>query len=111
MMYSLLGLDTNTTLLNDIVAAVGSSPADPSPTPSPSAPTATPSPSSSGPAPTPSPSTPAGCSSAAWSASATYTGGNQVSHKGHLWKAKWWTQGEEPGTTGEWGVWQDLGAC
>ncbi|MFD4142786.1 glycosyl hydrolase family 18 protein [Streptomyces sp. NPDC058572] len=111
MMYSLLGLDANTTLLNDIVAAVGSSPADPSPTPSPSDPTPTPSPSGSGPAPTPSPSTPAGCSSAAWSASATYTGGNQVSHKGHLWKAKWWTQGEEPGTTGEWGVWQDLGAC
>ncbi|MEU0391347.1 glycosyl hydrolase family 18 protein [Streptomyces sp. NPDC006208] len=111
MMYSLLGLDANTTLLNDIVAAVGSSPADPGPTPSPSDPTPTPSPSSSGPAPTPSPSTPAGCSSAAWSASATYTGGNQVSHKGHLWKAKWWTQGEEPGTTGEWGVWQDLGAC
>ncbi|MFF3684893.1 glycosyl hydrolase family 18 protein [Streptomyces sp. NPDC002187] len=111
MMYSLLGLDANTTLLNDIVAAVGSSPADPGPTPSPSDPTPTPSPSGSGPAPTPSPSTPAGCSSAAWSASATYTGGNQVSHKGHLWKAKWWTQGEEPGTTGEWGVWQDLGAC
>ncbi|PRH78882.1 glycoside hydrolase, partial [Streptomyces solincola] len=34
MMYSLLGLDANTTLLNDIVAAVGSSP-DPTPTPTP----------------------------------------------------------------------------
>jgi chitodextrinase len=40
-----------------------------------------------------------------------YTGGQQVSHNGHTWKAKWWTTGEEPGTTGEWGVWQDLGPC
>lgn len=34
-----------------------------------------------------------------------------VSHASHQWKSKWWTKGEEPGTTGEWGVWQDLGAC
>jgi chitinase len=51
------------------------------------------------------------CTTASWSSSAIYTGGNTVSWKGHNWKAKWWTQGEEPGTTGEWGVWQDLGAC
>ncbi|MFI0718601.1 chitinase [Streptomyces sp. NPDC021224] len=51
------------------------------------------------------------CHVASWSSSAIYTGGNQVSWKGHTWQAKWWTQGEEPGTTGEWGVWQDLGAC
>jgi chitinase len=38
-------------------------------------------------------------------------GGNQISWKGHMWQAKWWTTNEEPGTTGEWGVWQDLGAC
>jgi chitinase len=51
------------------------------------------------------------CTTASWSASQVYTGGNTVSWKGHNWQAKWWTQGEEPGTTGEWGVWQDLGAC
>jgi chitinase len=51
------------------------------------------------------------CANASWSASQIYTGGNKVSWKGHNWNAKWWTQGEEPGTTGEWGVWQDLGAC
>ncbi|WP_344071173.1 chitinase [Streptomyces crystallinus] len=51
------------------------------------------------------------CTAPEWNASTVYTGGKQVSHKGHNWKAKWWTQGEEPGTTGEWGVWQDLGAC
>ncbi|WUH89224.1 chitinase [Streptomyces sp. NBC_00433] len=51
------------------------------------------------------------CTVAAWSSTQVYTGGNKVSWKGHTWNAKWWTQGEEPGTTGEWGVWQDLGAC
>ncbi|NUS10760.1 MAG: lysozyme [Streptomyces sp.] len=51
------------------------------------------------------------CTTASWSSTQVYTGGNTVSWKGHNWKAKWWTQGEEPGTTGEWGVWQDLGAC
>ncbi|GHH73867.1 chitinase [Streptomyces sulfonofaciens] len=51
------------------------------------------------------------CTAAPWDASAVYVGGDQVSHDGHRWQAKWWTTGEEPGTTGEWGVWQDLGAC
>lgn len=51
------------------------------------------------------------CVAAPWAASKVYTGGTQASHKGHNWKAKWWTTGEEPGTTGEWGVWQDLGTC
>ncbi|MFJ9201223.1 glycosyl hydrolase family 18 protein [Streptomyces flaveolus] len=51
------------------------------------------------------------CTAAPWASGTVYTGGQQVSHKGHTWKAKWWTTGEEPGTTGQWGVWQDLGAC
>ncbi|MEU5082761.1 MULTISPECIES: glycosyl hydrolase family 18 protein [Streptomyces] len=51
------------------------------------------------------------CTAAPWAKDAVYTGGQQVSYKGHTWKAKWWTTGEEPGTTGQWGVWQDLGAC
>ncbi|MYR55756.1 lysozyme [Streptomyces sp. SID625] len=51
------------------------------------------------------------CTVTAWDSSQVYTGGTSVSWKGHDWKAKWWTQGEEPGTTGEWGVWQDLGSC
>ncbi|MFI9593197.1 chitinase C-terminal domain-containing protein [Nonomuraea sp. NPDC052265] len=71
----------------------------------------TPSPS---PTPTVSPTvTPTGgaCTAPAWSATAVYTGGQRVSHKAHTWEAKWWTQGQEPGTTGEWGVWKDVGAC
>ncbi len=51
------------------------------------------------------------CTAAPWSASAIYVAGNTVSYGGHTWKAKWWTTGETPGTTGEWGVWQDLGPC
>jgi chitinase len=34
-----------------------------------------------------------------------------VSYKGHLWQAKWWTQGAAPDTTGPWGQWVDLGPC
>jgi chitinase len=49
--------------------------------------------------------------SAAWSASKVYVGGDTASHNGTEYRAKWWTQGEEPGTTGEWGVWESKGAC
>ncbi|GAA3712337.1 chitinase [Streptomyces tremellae] len=51
------------------------------------------------------------CPATAWQPSAVYVGGDTVSYGGHTWKAKWWTTGEQPGTTGEWGVWQDLGTC
>ncbi|TYP74038.1 carbohydrate-binding protein [Paenibacillus methanolicus] len=53
----------------------------------------------------------AACTAPAWSASAAYSGGAQVTHQNKLWQAKWWTSGEEPGTTGQWGVWEDKGAC
>jgi chitinase len=53
----------------------------------------------------------AACTAPAWSATAVYTGGQQVSHNNRQYTAKWWTQGETPGTTGEWGVWRDDGAC
>ncbi|MFD9075712.1 chitinase C-terminal domain-containing protein [Streptomyces lasiicapitis] len=65
-----------------------------------------------GPTDPPDPTDPPGtCTSPAWAASSEYGNGTTVSHKSHHWKAKWWTKGEEPGTTGDWGVWQDLGAC
>lgn len=54
---------------------------------------------------------PGDCAPPAWNAGSVYTGGNTVSHEGHTWRAKWWVTGEEPGTSGEWGVWEDLGAC
>ena len=53
----------------------------------------------------------ASCSAPSWSATTIYTNGDVLAYAGHTWKAKWWTLGEKPGTTGEWGVWLDLGAC
>ena len=43
---------------------------------------------------------------APWSKGSTYTQGDVVSWNGAEWQANWWTLGEEPGTTGEWGVWK-----
>ncbi|MEU5683387.1 chitinase C-terminal domain-containing protein [Streptomyces venezuelae] len=57
------------------------------------------------------PPTPGKCTAPAWGSGTEYGGGTTVSHKSHTWKAKWWTKGDEPGAGGEWGVWQDLGAC
>ena len=42
----------------------------------------------------------------AWSADSTYEQGDVVTHNGRSWTAQWWTRGEEPGTTGDWGVWR-----
>ncbi|GLF93350.1 chitinase C-terminal domain-containing protein [Streptomyces yaizuensis] len=51
------------------------------------------------------------CTAPAWTATGEYGTNAPVSHKGRNYKAKWWTKGDEPGTTGQWGVWTDLGAC
>jgi chitinase len=59
----------------------------------------------------PSSNPPGACTAPEWQKASVYTGGNVVAHNGHKWTAKWWTQGEEPGTTGEWGVWADNGTC
>ena len=62
---------------------------------------------------TPPTTTPGGgsCTAAEWDRAKVYVKDDAVSHNSHKFTAKWWTQGEEPGTTGEWGVWQDNGAC
>ena len=54
---------------------------------------------------------PGDCAAPVWNAANVYTGGDTVSHGGRTWRAKWWVTCEEPGTTGEWGAWEDLGAC
>lgn len=46
------------------------------------------------------------CSSTTWSSTSIYNANDTVSYAGQTWTAQWWTQGEEPGTTGEWGVWR-----
>lgn len=48
---------------------------------------------------------------AAWDKNAVYTTGAKVDHNGRSYIAKWWTRGETPGSTGQWGVWTDNGAC
>jgi chitodextrinase len=87
------------------------------PTPGPTA-TNTPVPPTNTPVPptnTPAPptATPGGdmCTAPLWDPDAIYLGGDVVSHNNAEWKAKWWTQGEEPGTTGEWGVWEKQRDC
>ncbi|WP_373279520.1 glycosyl hydrolase family 18 protein [Chitiniphilus eburneus] len=68
-------------------------------------PTATPAPA---PQPTGAPNT--GCFQA-WGSDNVYVGGDQVTYNGRNYKAKWWTRGDNPTASGQWGVWQDLGAC
>ena len=41
-----------------------------------------------------------------WDSAAVYTGGDTVSHQGRRYRARWWTQGERPDSSG---VWEDLG--
>ncbi|WP_084620658.1 glycosyl hydrolase family 18 protein [Agromyces italicus] len=41
----------------------------------------------------------------AWNATTAYTGGQVVSHEGASYRAKWWTQGDEPGASA-WGPWE-----
>ncbi|MCX4615099.1 MULTISPECIES: carbohydrate-binding protein [Streptomyces] len=67
-------------------------------------------PPSSTPTPTPTPTPPGTGCKPAWSSTAVYTAGNEVSYNNHNWKAKWWTQNETP-VASDWGVWQDEGAC
>ncbi|TDB77399.1 CocE/NonD family hydrolase [Micromonospora sp. KC723] len=51
------------------------------------------------------------CADPAWNPTSIYTANDVVSHNGHRWRAQWWTQNQEPGTTGQFGVWVDLGPC
>ena len=41
-----------------------------------------------------------------WDPSAVYTGGNTVLYNGVTYRAKWWTQGDNPETCGQWGPWE-----
>jgi predicted carbohydrate-binding protein with CBM5 and CBM33 domain len=51
------------------------------------------------------------CAATAWEAGTVYTGGDKVVFGGHTWSAKWWTKGDEPGSGGQYGPWDDLGPC
>ncbi|EEX32900.1 chitinase [Vibrio coralliilyticus ATCC BAA-450] len=45
----------------------------------------------------------------AWDSGAIYNGGDQVTWDGKVWEAKWWTQGDDPTQSGQWGVWKEVG--
>ena len=51
------------------------------------------------------------CSAGVWSATQVYTGGQRAAYNGQLFEAKWWTQGENPSQSGQWGVWKSVGSC
>lgn len=51
------------------------------------------------------------CSEPEWSPSEVYTGGERVSYDGKIYEARWWTQGERPDQSGQWGVWQYIEDC
>ncbi|MFF2270374.1 lytic polysaccharide monooxygenase [Cellulosimicrobium cellulans] len=63
------------------------------------------------PDPEPTDPEPGNCTAPAWTAGGVYLGGANVSHDGRNYQAKWWTTGENPAQSGQWGVWKDLGAC
>ncbi|EJL6926124.1 chitinase C-terminal domain-containing protein [Vibrio alginolyticus] len=46
-----------------------------------------------------------------WQSSKVYNGGDQVQHEGNAYKARYWTQNNNPAQSGEWGEWETLGAC
>lgn len=52
-----------------------------------------------------------GCSIAPWIATEIYNANDVVCHNSSHWRAKWWTTGKEPGTTGEWGEWELISTC
>ncbi|MFW7523337.1 lytic polysaccharide monooxygenase [Vibrio ostreicida] len=41
-----------------------------------------------------------------WSSTQIYQSGDVVTHDGKRWTAQWWTRGEVPGQTGQWGAWR-----
>jgi chitinase len=66
------------------------------------------------PTPTPTPTATStgssgGSCAAAWSSSATYVSGNEVSYNGDNWTANQWNYNEVPG--GASGAWNNDGAC
>ncbi|QZA79516.1 chitinase [Deefgea tanakiae] len=89
--------------------------ATPVPTLAPTAtPVATPSPTS-GPVVTPTTTPiapPQSCgTTAAWNSATAYNGGATVAYNGKKFTANWWTQGNTPSTTDQWGPWKYVGEC
>lgn len=48
---------------------------------------------------------------AVWDASRVYTNGNEVTHSGKRFSARWWNQNTTPTTATPWEAWQLVGNC
>ncbi|WP_394203447.1 glycosyl hydrolase family 18 protein [Shewanella waksmanii] len=46
-----------------------------------------------------------------WNAETVYATPTQVTHQQGLYQNKWWTTNESPSSSGQWGVWENLGMC
>ncbi|CZF86019.1 M20/M25/M40 family metallo-hydrolase [Grimontia marina] len=51
------------------------------------------------------------CSVSPWDAGTVYLTGTEVAHEGNRYRARWWTQGDNPTESGPWGVWENIGVC
>jgi chitinase len=49
---------------------------------------------------------PAPVTTGTWDQSTIYNSGDTVAYNGKTYKAGWWTQGESPELSGQWGVWK-----
>lgn len=45
----------------------------------------------------------------AWEPNKVYNSGDRVKWAGKLWEAQWWTKGDNPSESGQWGVWKEVG--
>jgi chitodextrinase len=77
----------------------------PSATPTPPVPVITPKPTTT-PTPVVTPEPTPGIDT--WNESTIYHAGDKVNVKGITYEAQWWTKGENPTTTGSWGVWSKI---
>jgi chitinase len=47
-----------------------------------------------------------------WNQAEAYNGGIRAQHNGHIYEARWWTQGDEPTQDSDgWQTWQLVGSC
>ncbi|WP_051563737.1 trypsin-like serine protease [Enterovibrio calviensis] len=46
-----------------------------------------------------------------WKEDTVYLPKDTATWGGKLWKAKWWTQGQHPSTSGPWGPWEEVGVA
>lgn len=47
----------------------------------------------------------------AWNRDSVFAAGNRVTHQNAAYEAKWWTQGSDRSTSGQWGAWRKLNDC